>query len=70
MEKTIKFNPDLGNIAMSALPHREGPQLRRLPHPQDGDETAALDLRPAPCLACHLVAGLESPPGEGMRPQR
>jgi hypothetical protein len=38
-----------------------------LPHPQDRDEATALDLRPAACLARHLVAGLESPPGEGMR---
>jgi hypothetical protein len=38
-----------------------------LPHPQDGDETAALDLRPAPRLAHDLVAWLESPPGAGVR---
>jgi hypothetical protein len=37
-----------------------------LPNPQTGNETATFDLCPSPRLAHHLVAGLESPPGEDL----
>jgi hypothetical protein len=47
--------------------HREGPPLCRLPHPAIGDQTAAVDIRPAPRLAQDMVAGLEGQPSEGMR---
>jgi hypothetical protein len=37
-----------------------------MPHPTNGDQTAAVNLRPTPHLAQNLVASLESSRGEGM----
>ncbi len=67
METTIKFNPDLGNIAMSAFIIEKIHRCEDCPIRQMATQTPPLDLRPPPCLAHNLVAGLESPPGEGMR---
>ena len=33
MEKLTEFNPNFGNHLLERKRHREGPQVRRLPHP-------------------------------------
>jgi hypothetical protein len=52
---------------MERIHHREGSPLRRLPHPEIGDQTAVVDLCAAPQVAQDLVAGLEGPSGEDVR---
>jgi len=37
-----------------------------MPHPAIGDQAAPLDIRHAPQLAQDMVAGLESPSGQGV----
>jgi len=46
---------------------RESPQLRRLPHPKIGDQTAEVDLCTAPHVAQNLVARLEGSSSEDLR---
>ena len=65
-----QFNPDLGTIAWSAFFIEKVHRCADCPIRQIGDQTAAVDLRPAPRLAQDLVAGLESPPGEDVRLRR
>ena len=46
---------------LERFPHRESPQVRRLPDPANGHQTTALGLFPHPPVAQDLVAGLEGP---------
>jgi hypothetical protein len=46
---------------MECVRNRESAPMRRLPHPADGDQAAAFDIRTDPHVAQDLVAGLESP---------
>jgi hypothetical protein len=48
------------------VPDRENPPMRRLPHPTNGDQTSAVDLRSTPFMAQDLVAGLEGPSSEDL----
>jgi hypothetical protein len=46
---------------------RESAQLRRVPHPKNGDQTTQVDLRPPAHVAQDLVAGLEGPSSQDLR---
>ena len=70
MENTGQLNSGIRKHPKERSRYREAPLVHRLPHSQDGDQTAALDLRPAACLASNLVAGLEGSPDEGLLKQR
>ena len=67
MDIPRQSNPNLATLPRSAFIIRENAPLCRLPHPEIGDQAPAVDLRPPPSLAQALVAGLESPPGAGVR---
>ncbi len=61
METTIKFNPDLGNIAMSAFIIEKIHRCADCPIRQMAIKQPQVDLRPHPHVAQDLVAGLEGP---------
>ncbi len=79
MENTIKFNPDLGNIAMSAFIIEKIHHCEDCPIRQIGDQAAPVDIRSHSHVAQDLVAGLEgpssqenlrlTPPGQACRPE-
>ena len=69
MENTTQYQTRTRQHPLGQL-DRESAQLRRLPHPQDGNETAALGIRPTARLAQELVASLEDSPGAHLRLRR
>jgi hypothetical protein len=40
--------------------------MRKLPHPKNGGQTTAIDIRTIALMAQELVAGLESPSSENL----
>ncbi len=70
METTIKFNPELGKIAMSAFIIEKIHRCEDCPIRQTGDQATQVDLRPHPHVAQDLVAGLEGPSSQENLPLR